>query len=154
GLESEWNDAVRRAAIPHPFLRHEWIRTWWDSFKTSRRLHVIVARAGGCIVAIAPLMGDSANIYGVPVRRLSLLANDHTPRADFIVTERPDESYRAIWNALREQMDRWDVLQLTQLPRSSSTLAAVSTLAGSHGLLTGTWQSSDSPYLQLAGSWD
>jgi hypothetical protein len=25
-LEAEWNDAVDRAAVPHPFLRHEWIR--------------------------------------------------------------------------------------------------------------------------------
>jgi hypothetical protein len=25
-LEGEWNDAVARAAIAHPFLRHEWVR--------------------------------------------------------------------------------------------------------------------------------
>src|SRR5215208_5344519 len=29
-LEAEWNDAVERAQIAHPFLRHEWVRTWWD----------------------------------------------------------------------------------------------------------------------------
>ena len=54
-LEAEWNDTVDRARIPHPFLRHEWVRTWWDSFggpstgfarsgQASRQLHIIVVR--------------------------------------------------------------------------------------------------------------
>ena len=153
-LESEWNVAVERAGVPHPFLRHEWIRTWWDSFGAKRRLHILVARDNDGIVAIAPLMHEAAKVYGVPVRRIALLANDHTPRTDFIVARRPEEAYRAIWNALLEQIDRWDVLQLTQVPRGSMTLDVMSTLAAAHGLSIGTWQSSESPYLELVGSWD
>jgi CelD/BcsL family acetyltransferase involved in cellulose biosynthesis len=154
-LEPEWNDAVERARIAHPFLRHEWIRTWWDSFGASHRLHLIVVREGsGRIIAIAPLMRESATSYGVPVRRLALLANDHTPRSDFIVADRPEEAYRAIWNTLLETVDQWDVLQLTQLPGTSPTLDVVSKLAAADRLATGTWRSSDSPYLELTGTWE
>ncbi len=153
-LEPEWNDAVERAHIPHPFLRHEWVRTWWDSFGTNHHLHILVVRDNERIVAIAPLMRESATVYGVPVRRLALLANDHTPRTDFIVVERAEEAYRTIWNSLLDDADRWEVVQLTQLPRASKTLDVMSKLAAAEGLAVGTWHSSDSPYLELVGTWD
>jgi CelD/BcsL family acetyltransferase involved in cellulose biosynthesis len=163
-LEAEWNDAVARAQIPHPFLRHEWIRTWWDSFgpstrsarsgQANRELHIIVVRDEGRIIAIAPLMRETALAYGLPVRRLALLANDHTPRTDFVIADKPDEAYRAICDALLRDIDQWDVLQLTQLLRTSTTVAVMSQFATQEGLPTGTWKSSDSPYLELTGTWD
>ena len=153
-LESEWNDAVQRAEIPHPFLRHEWVRTWWDSFQGDRELHIVIVREDDRLVGIAPLMRENAVIYGLPVRRLALVANDHTPRTDFVVTGDKNEVYRAIWNSLAGEMDRWDVLQLTQLPRTSPTIRAISGLAAADQLPIGTWKSSDSPYLELAGTWE
>jgi hypothetical protein len=163
-LEHEWNEAVDRARIPHPFLRHEWVRTWWDSFGPSapsgrskqpnRQLNILVVREDGRIVGIAPLMRESAVVYGLPVRRLALLANDHTPRADFVVTGNGEAIYRAIWIVLFGDIDGWDVLQLTQLPRTSPTIAAMSRLASGEQLPIGTWKSTDSPYLELGDTWD
>ena len=162
-LEREWNDAVERARISHPFLRHEWVRTWWDSFPSTRfarsgqagpQLHIIVVRENERIVGIAPLMREHVILYGLPVRRLALLANDHTPRTDFVVAGNESEVYRAIWNSLAGELDRWDVLQLTQLPRASRTIPAMSRLASAEQLAIGTWKSSDSPYLELAGTWE
>ena len=161
-LEHEWNDAVQRAQIPHPFLRHEWVRTWWDSFGPSTRfarsgqaqLHIIIVRDTERIVGIAPLMRENAVVYGLPLRRLALLANDHTPRTDFVVASDENEVYPAIWNALAHESNRWDVLQLTQLPGTSPTIPALSRLASADHLPTGTWKSSDSPYLELAGTWE
>jgi len=157
-LEDEWNEAVDGARIPHPFLRHEWVRTWWDSFAASgqgpRALHIIVVRAHDRVVGIAPLMRESAVSYGLPIRRLAIAANDHTPRTDFIVAGCEDVVYRAIWHSLASEIDGWDVLQLTQLPSTSRTIPAISRLASDERLPIGTWTSSDSPYLELAGTWD
>jgi len=153
-LDREWNEAVERARLPHPFLRHEWIRTWWDCFGHGQKLHVLLVRHRDELVGIAPLKRESTSMYGLPIRRLALLANDHTPRTDFVIAGNAEETYRAIWNALREQDDQWDVLQLTQLPKDSPTLATLSRFAAADGLPTGTWKSSDSPYLELAGTWD
>ena len=153
-LESEWNDAVDRAKIPHPFLRHEWIRTWWDAFGSTRELHVIIVRTDGRITGIAPLMLESAMVYGLPVRRVAMIANDHTPRIDFVIAGNAGEIYSSIWGVLVRELDRWDVLQLTQLPRTSPTLAAVKAFAAAQGLATGTWASGDSPYLELRGTWE
>jgi CelD/BcsL family acetyltransferase involved in cellulose biosynthesis len=153
-LEPEWNETVERAAIPHPFLRHEWVRTWWNCFGAGHRLHILVVRAGGRIVAIAPLMRESAQMYGLPVRKLRFLANDHTPRTDVIVAERSADVYAALWAALRHHTGGWDVLQLNQLPRDSATVSALSAMAAADRCPTGIWQSGDSPYLPLNGTWD
>ena len=120
-LEAEWNEAVARARVPHPFLRHEWMRTWWDNFGGSARLHILIVRDVTGILAIAPLMRETTRMYGVPVTRLRLIQNDHTPRVDFIIAGRAEESYQAIWDALRNG-GGWDVLQLSQLPRGSPTI--------------------------------
>ena len=29
-LEPVWNALVEEAGVGHPFLRHEWVRTWWE----------------------------------------------------------------------------------------------------------------------------
>ena len=153
-LEPEWNDAVDRAGVAHPFLRHEWLRTWWECFGEGRQLHIVIVRAGARIIAIAPLVSEAVSLCGIPVRQLRLMFNDHSPRADVIVAEPGERPYRALWKALAGTRDRWDVLLLGQLPRESHTRAMFTRLAGEHGQATGTWQSSDSPYLELAGTWD
>jgi hypothetical protein len=86
-LEPEWNDAVERAGTAHPFLRHEWLRTWWECFGEGRQLHIVIVRADAQIIAIAPLLSEAVSLCGIPVRQLRLMFNDHTPRADVIVAE-------------------------------------------------------------------
>jgi CelD/BcsL family acetyltransferase involved in cellulose biosynthesis len=154
GLESEWNDAVARARVPHPFLLHEWFRTWWECFGGARRLHIIVIRHGGQIAAIAPLMSEQVHIYGLPIRKFDLLQNDHTPRADFIVADAPLVAYPAIWNAFRASAAEWDLLQLSRLPDDSPTRMAMASLAYRDGCQTGSWRGDVSPYLQLSGTWE
>ena len=152
-LELEWNDAVERAGLAHPFLRHEWLATWWECFGEGRQLHIVIVRADAQIIAIAPLLSEAVSLCGIPVRQLRLMFNDHTPRADVIVAEPGDRAYRAIWNALVDTGDRWDVLLLGQLPRDSKTREFFTRLAGEDGRAVGVWPSSDSPYLELAGTW-
>jgi len=153
-LEPEWNDAVERAGLAHPFLRHEWLATWWECFGEGRQLHIVIVRADAQIIAIAPLLSEAVSLCGIPVRQLRLMFNDHTPRADVIVAEPGDRAYRAIWNALVDTGDRWDVLLLGQLPRDSKAREVFTRLAGEDGRAVGVWPSGDSPYLELAGTWE
>jgi CelD/BcsL family acetyltransferase involved in cellulose biosynthesis len=154
-FEAEWNDAVERARIPHPFLRHEWVRTWWEAFSTpATRPYIQVVRANGRVTAIAPFMRDMGAMYGIPARRVRFIHNDHTPRTDVIIADDAEASYQAIWRALRTDRERWDVLLLGQLERSSKTQQAFLEFAAAERLRTGTWRSSDSPYLSITGTWD
>ena len=153
-LEAAWNDAVERAGVPHPFLRHEWIRTWWDNFGGAGRLHIIVVRHGETVTAIAPLMTETVRMYGLSVRRMRLLHNEHTPRIDFIVAGRHRESYRRIWDAIASTAHDWDVLQLGQVPRDSETLSIIQDFAEADGCPAGIWPSGDAPFLRVHGRWD
>ena len=152
-LEDEWNDVVTRARVPHPFLRHEWFHTWWDCFGTGRTLRIVLVRRDGRIIAIAPLMFEQVHMYGLPIRKLDLLHNDHTPRADFIVAEQHGQAHEAIWDVLHTD-DEWDLVQLSRLPIGSPTLDAVASLARRDNRTTGTWRGDVSPYLLLSGTWD
>jgi CelD/BcsL family acetyltransferase involved in cellulose biosynthesis len=153
-FEAEWNEAVERAGIAHPFLRHEWLRTWWECFGAGRSLHIMIVRRGDRIQAIAPLMLETTRMYGIPVRCLRFLENDHTPRADFIIVERRDESYRALWTALLARRNQWDVLQLSWLPPESPTADVMAAYAAGEGFPSGRWHGEDSPYLVLPASWE
>jgi CelD/BcsL family acetyltransferase involved in cellulose biosynthesis len=153
-LEGEWNEAVEQAGVLHPFLRHEWMRTWWEAFGVGASLHVLVVRVDRRIAAIAPLMRESAVMYGIPVRRIRFMQNDHTPRTDVIVASHPELSYRAIWTALEADSDAWDVLLFSQIQRDSPMRDAFRTFAEDTGLATGLWKSNDSPFLTLDGTWD
>ena len=153
-LEPEWNDTVDRAGLTHPFLRHEWLRTWWDAFGHGRTLNIMAVKAGRKIIALAPLMLEQARMYKIPVRRVQFLHNDHTPKADVIVAERADEAYDALWAALMKARSKWDVLQFSQLPGDSPTHDQISRLAAHGSYSTTLWQSDASPYLELSSDWN
>ena len=152
-LEGEWNAAVERAGIAHPFLRHEWVRMWWEAFGESRQLNILAVRHAGRVCAIAPLMFERAQMYGMPVRRLQFLQNDHTPRTDFIIADHAEDSYRALWHGVLDAGPRWDVLQLSQLPCESGSREKFAQLAMAAGRQTGVWESGAAPYLQLSSTW-
>jgi CelD/BcsL family acetyltransferase involved in cellulose biosynthesis len=149
-LEGAWNTVVERAGLDHPFARHEWIRTWWDCFGSGRKLHIVLVRSRDELVAVAPFMLSQGRMYGLPVRRLELIFNVHTPRLDVVATRSHREVYRALWRYLSERRDLWDVLTLYQLPEGTRTLAGLGDAAQGDGFPVGVWRSDDSPYVSLS----
>jgi CelD/BcsL family acetyltransferase involved in cellulose biosynthesis len=155
GMEAAWNALVERARIDHPFLRHEWIRTWWDCFGQGQKLHIVLVRHRDELVAIAPLKLDHARIYGVTLRRLQFIFNVHTPRLDFILGRPSREAFLALWKYLSDRQGLWDVVEMHQLPEGSRTLDELRRMAEAAGCPTGIWRSDASPYLSLEGlTWD
>lgn len=152
-LAAEWDRLAEAAGIDHPFLTRPWVRSTWECFGGGR-LRILVVREGTRAIALVPMMLVTGRMYGVKVRRLQFIANDHTQRFDFLVAHGAQEAYRAIWRHLLDCRDEWDVIELRQLPESSPTLAEVRKLAEESGFLTGVWPSAESPYLSLEGRWE
>jgi CelD/BcsL family acetyltransferase involved in cellulose biosynthesis len=152
-LEPVWNEVAEAARLDHPFLEHAWVRTWWEAFGANSTLHVLVLRAGNRPIAIAPLILTPIRMWGIEVRRLGFFYNAHVPRADFLIAERPEEVYRAIWAHLSRDRS-WDLLQLCQLAEGCETLATMPRLAKEAGCGVGIWTSEASPYVPLRPSWD
>jgi len=152
-LENVWHELVQRSSVAHPFLEHAWLRTWWECFGNKSRLHVVVVMEAESPIALAPLLVTRVRMFGVNVRQLGFFYNSHVPRADFIVTDRADEAYEAIWHAIKTSKE-WDVLQLCQLTEDTETLTRMQQLAGTDGFSTGLWKSGASPRVPLETGWD
>jgi CelD/BcsL family acetyltransferase involved in cellulose biosynthesis len=153
-LRPAWNALLEESGMDHPFLTHEWVRTWWECFGAGRELHVLVVKDGERAIAIVPMMRSFGRLYGSRVRRLEFIGNDHTQRADVIAGDRRQEAYGAIWTTLLRQKGLWDILLFSRLQADSPTLAALTNLAQGSGYLTGVWHSAEAPYLPIEGGWD
>ncbi|MCX6620790.1 MAG: GNAT family N-acetyltransferase [Acidobacteria bacterium] len=151
-LEPVWNEVAEASGLDHPFLTHAWVLSWWECFGAGSTLQILVLKAGEQTVAIAPLILTPIRMWGIKVRRLGFFYNSHVPRADFLIAQRPEEAYRAIWSHISRSRD-WDLLQLCQLPEGSATLEAMPDLAAQDDCPAVTWLSGASPYLPLRGSW-
>lgn len=152
-LEPEWTELADRNGTHNPFMRHEWIRIWWECFGHGKELHIVVVRHNGQVRAIAPLMLTRRSTCGLSLRRLEFISNSHTPRCDFILDGEPDEAYDAIWDHLARAPE-WQVAILPQLPAESRTPAAIAALARRDGFLTGAWHAADAPFVRICGSWE
>lgn len=152
GLEPLWNGLCERAGIDHPFLTHEWIRSWWECFGPDDGLRVLVLRDGGQPVGLVPLMADRTRTFGIELARLGFPWNAHTPRFDLLVPDRSDEAVEVLWRHLRD-LEGWDLLQLCQLPEESSVAHHLAERFARDGYLVGRWASSRSPYVSIEGDW-
>ncbi len=54
-LRPQWTELLAASATAGPFLTWEWAYAWWAHLRERSRLHLIVVRTGGRLVAIAPL---------------------------------------------------------------------------------------------------
>ena len=153
-LETEWDALVAASGIAHPFMSHAWLRAWWLAFGAGKTLYVIVARKGGALIGAAPLMITERRFYGLRARVLESIANDHTPRFEFIIARGHETAaHAAIWQQISDGA-RWDVLQLRQLLNDSPTLERLRETATRFALPIGTWAAERSPYIAFSGSWD
>lgn len=153
-MRDEWDALVERARIDHPFLTHDWVRTFWECFGDGKELHVLTVRAGDRLVALAPLVRTRTRMYGVPVSRLEFLANAHTPRFDFVVAERADEVYPALLDYLQDHESSWDVVMLPELAEGCRTLLELPRLATTRSLRSGVWSAGASPRIALPESFE
>ncbi|MFC9931788.1 GNAT family N-acetyltransferase [Streptomyces sp. NPDC127190] len=55
-LAADWARLHGRCAAATPFQSHAWLHSWWLSYGRHGRLRLVLVRAGGELVAAAPLM--------------------------------------------------------------------------------------------------
>ena len=149
-----WDQLVAAAGVTHPFVTHTWIQAWWECFRGDAELFILLVRRDGEPIAIAPLMRVTERMYGARRRCVRFIANDHTPRFDFIVASRPDEAYAAICKFLMSDSASWDVLQLHEVPSDSRTVEELSGHAAQYDFLAGIRHAAKSPVLPTTAGWD
>lgn len=112
-IKEEWNDLLENSPNDMVFLRHEWIKVWWESFGRNKRLTILLARDKDELLAIAPLMYKN-------ILKIGFIENSHTPRTDFILGKRPTDGIEAILRYLCKK--NWYLLELKRIPATSPTI--------------------------------
>ncbi len=85
-LRTEWNALLGKSGINNPFLRHEWLTSWWKGYGAGKKLCVVRFKDNGKTIGFAPLMQYKARLLGLPVETIGFISN-HWTRMDFILTD-------------------------------------------------------------------
>lgn len=157
-LRTEWNALLEESVSHVPFLRHEYLQTWWNTRGGGEwpraELTLVTARQDGRLAGIAPLF-FTPDHDGRPSLMLlgSIEISDYL---DLIV--RPgdlDPFLDGLLAFLRsDSLPGWDALDLYNILDHSPSLAALEQAAGRHGLGYHSQNLQHSPYIPLPGDWE
>jgi CelD/BcsL family acetyltransferase involved in cellulose biosynthesis len=145
-LQPEWLHLYARAGDATPFQRPEWLLPWWDVFG-SGEMFSFAARAGGSLVALAPMFLHTWNNR----RQVTFLGNGVSDHLGFLL----DPAYAraaaaAIFDAIGAERLRWDLCDLQDLPARSALCGATSLNQTAHALRPQYTCS----YISLPPAWD
>ena len=157
-LADEWNELLSTSASHVPFLRHEYLITWWKTLGggewSQAELNIVIARQEGRLVGVAPLF-FSRNLAGEPA--LMLLGSIEI--SDYLdVIARPEDLSAFMEGLLAllesDQAPAWEVLDWYNLLETSLTLPALQKAAERCGWDYAQENLQHCPYIPLPGDWE
>ena len=117
-LKENWNSLAQKSSINSIFLRHEWIRCWWEAYGKDKELLIMLFYEGDDLKGIGPLMISKGFFRGLPVKTISFIENDETPHCGLLL----DRSYElsdivpALFSHLTSRgRGKWDILHLRKV---------------------------------------
>jgi CelD/BcsL family acetyltransferase involved in cellulose biosynthesis len=159
GLEKEWNDLLASSASHVPFLRHEYLTSWWQGMGGGEwshgELYIVTSRLeDGRLAGIAPLFLTD-NRDGEPA--LMLLGSIEI--SDYLDVIARTEDLPAFLEALLEHLageaaPGFNLLDWYNLLESSPTLPALQTAAEKRGWEYTQEPLQHCPYIPLPGDWE
>lgn len=159
-LAGEWNVLLANSASHVPFLRHEYLTTWWKTLGGGEweqaELFVVTAsfEPGGPLAGIAPLFFTN-NRDGEPA--LMLLGSVEI--SDYLdVIARPEDLARFLDGLLEflsgPEAPDWHLLDWDNLLESSPTLTVLQDIAHRRGCGYAIELLQHCPYIPLPGDWE
>jgi CelD/BcsL family acetyltransferase involved in cellulose biosynthesis len=159
-LEDEWNLLLANSASHVPFLRHEYLSTWWKTLGGGEweqaELFIVTANdeTDGSLVGIAPLF-FTTNKDGEPA--LMLLGSIEI--SDYLdVIARPEHLAQFLDGLLEfltgPEAPGWRLLDWDNLLESSLTLPVLEEIAKRRGCAFSMEPLQHCPYIPLPGDWE
>lgn len=159
-LEEEWNDLLSCCSASHvPFLRHEYLTTWWQTRGGGEwqggELFIVIARdEEDNLIGIAPLFFTQDQD-----RRPSLMLIGSFEISDYLdvivrTKSLPEFISLLLDILLSDAAPPWELLDLYNLPDYSPTLEVLKNAARDCGLFYSQEPLQKSPYIPLPGDWE
>lgn len=160
-LAGPWEALRAEAGAANPFLAHDWLARWWQTYAPGRQLWTILAydlaydpAANGRLIGAVPLVLERARLGA---RRLTFMGSGEAApnHLDLIAhPEHRDAFARAVADSLRAARGQWDVLELLSLSGDSPAAAAVLTALGAAGMTPAVSLFARCPYAALPATYD
>lgn len=159
-LSNDWNSLLTCCSASHvPFLRHEYLATWWQTLGggewDSVELSIItIHNDQGELTTIAPLF-FSRNREGIP----ALLLMGSIEISDYLdLITRTDSIQQNVDELLKYlvtgDVPAWEVLDFYNILEDSPTIPALKSSAEKLGLEFSSEQLQHCPYIPLPGDWE
>jgi CelD/BcsL family acetyltransferase involved in cellulose biosynthesis len=152
---TEWNNLLAESITNAPFLRYEYLSTWWQTLGGGEwkdvSLALVAARDGDNLIGIAPLFHTTNRDDQSALMLLgSIEISDHL---DLIT--RPGDLPRFVEGLLDYlNPSPWSVLDWYNLPDNSPTLPALKVVAEKHGWTYEESVYEPTPYIPLPGNFE
>jgi len=153
-LYDQWDDLLNRIGNELIFLTHEWFECWWYGFGNKSKPLILLVKDGSKLIGIIPLMIWRDSYRGFPVKKISFIENDNTPRSDFILSEKKKEALGNIIGWLKENRDLWDVIIFNKIPRESETFGILKEVLKENMMIFGIRESFNSPFISIDSDWE
>jgi CelD/BcsL family acetyltransferase involved in cellulose biosynthesis len=153
-LESVWDELLSKSDMDVPFMTFEWFFCWWKSFGEGNRLLIILAKKEGKIIGIMPFMLSKTRYRGLPVRAISFIANDHSHRISFILTEYKKEVVFSILKYLLNSKYKFEIFNPEHMLAGSDTDNFLKEVLSKHNFIYRKIENNLAPYILINGSWD
>ena len=154
-LRGEWTALLHRTGICTPFLTWEWMCTWWQHYcadDPARRLAVVVARRQGHCEAILPgYIRSSSGLTFFEFLGTEYESTDYTRTIEPIDAE---GLLGELLEALMAQEPRLDIIHLTNVLDSDSTLPRLRRFAASASASYESELFRTCPIIHIRGNWD
>jgi CelD/BcsL family acetyltransferase involved in cellulose biosynthesis len=131
--EHGWNSMLIDGNTNTVFQTYQWSLCWWNTYGDQYEpLFVTVSNRQG-VVGIAPLVVETALVKGHG-RVVRFLGDGRADYCDFLASADKAQVLGAVFDTLFAIRDRWDMIELNNIPVQSRTLDIVSAICKRIGL--------------------
>lgn len=152
-IEKEWNLLLSESCCDIPFMRHEWLRLWWEHFGDKNIMAVIIIRKSQKLIFAIPLMERRRFFGGIPFITMESMTNLHSYRYHFLLRCGEEKAFHAFWQYLQNRPRRWHILQLCEMPLDNPVYKSFVEASHANNYRIKVAYSYDSPYLPIHGNW-
>jgi len=164
GLQDEWSRLLRDSRTASICLTWEWLYTWWEVFgESAAELHVLLLRAEGRLVGIAPLIVMTHRERGlIKVRTLRFLGTGEpeweeaaSEYVDIIASDGYEKPVaERVWAYLQSHFRQWDQIVFNDVMGDSLVLTHLKGLLLQAGIQPRLAQTGTRYRIDLPSSWD
>ena len=153
-LQKQWDNLLSSGGSTPLPLTHGWISAWWNEFNNNKKLSVFCIYDADKLVAIAPFYEERTRYRGIPVKRLHLLTDGHSPYSDIIYDAAlsSDQIAQVIRLLIKENKN--DLLVFAKLPEASPTYAYLINQSKKGNYKIVIKESLITPTIRVSGDWD